>query len=162
MNIERAKDENGSLLPLDVDGCIEDGLVVYVSHFWSFSIQLMTIDTLVVPCRSSVRLNLGSRKRSSFWSKSKRNLFTTDIYYRMPLYSSVGIFVFTLDYLFFLFLSMESLLSNMSCHLVTDVRYARNEIWYTRFSQCQSGSDWAECRQSIGELLENYGTNLML
>lgn len=28
MNIERAKDENGSLLPLDVDGCIEDGLVV--------------------------------------------------------------------------------------------------------------------------------------
>ena len=33
MNIERAKDENGSLLPLDIDGCVEDGLVVYVSHF---------------------------------------------------------------------------------------------------------------------------------
>ena len=38
MNIERATDEKGELLPMDVDGCIEDGLVVYVldSTFASF------------------------------------------------------------------------------------------------------------------------------
>lgn len=33
MNIERATDEKGEPLPMDVDGCIEDGLVVYVFDF---------------------------------------------------------------------------------------------------------------------------------
>ena len=71
MSIERATDEEGVVLPLYVDGCVEDRLVVYIPiSSYSQSEKLtcnLTLCSTVVRRRSSAKLRPDSRRWWPFW-----------------------------------------------------------------------------------------------
>jgi len=56
--IEPGKDKNGKVIPIDVDGCIEDGLVVWVSS----RIHYCTLTELLAPsCPIPFKINVSAR-----------------------------------------------------------------------------------------------------
>lgn len=84
MKLERPVDEKGAPVPIDTDGCIEAGVVVYVficinrdlsamrGHFFESSQLIGNLSISAIRYHSRSRLPLVSPKPSPSWSTRKK------------------------------------------------------------------------------------------